>query len=58
MIRWLGEKTAADALMQATENVTEAGIKTADLDGEKNTEEVTKAVCAEVEKLLKAQRHL
>lgn len=42
--------------MQAIENVTAAGIKTKDLGGEKLTKDVTDAVCAEVEKLLKAQQ--
>jgi tartrate dehydrogenase len=51
MVRWVGEEKAADALMKAIENVTKAGIKTKDLGGEKNTDEVTKAVCEEIEKL-------
>jgi isocitrate/isopropylmalate dehydrogenase len=51
MVRWLGEEKTADALMQAIENVTEAGIKTKDLGGNANTKEVTDAVCAEIEKL-------
>lgn len=55
MVRWLGEEKAANSLMQAIENVTAAGVKTKDLGGEKNTKEVTDAVCAEIEKLLGQQ---
>ncbi|KAF2736755.1 tartrate dehydrogenase [Polyplosphaeria fusca] len=51
MVRWLGEEAAADALMKAIENVTAAGVKTKDLGGDKNTKEVTEAVCAEIQKL-------
>lgn len=51
MVRWLGEEQAADGLMRAIENVTDAGVKTKDLGGDKNTKEVTDAVCAEIEKL-------
>lgn len=51
MLRWLGEESAADTLMKAIENVTAAGVKTKDLGGDKNTKEVTDAVCAEVEKI-------
>lgn len=54
MLRWLGEETAANALMQAVENVTAAGCKTKDLGGDKDTQEVTDAVCAEIERLLEA----
>ncbi|KAF2799157.1 tartrate dehydrogenase [Melanomma pulvis-pyrius CBS 109.77] len=49
MVRWVGEGSAADMLMQAVENVTAAGVKTKDLGGDKNTEEVTTAVCEEIE---------
>jgi tartrate dehydrogenase len=55
MVRWLGEDSAADALMRAIENVTASGVKTKDLGGDKNTNEVTEAVCAEIEKLPKPQ---
>ncbi|KAF2708633.1 tartrate dehydrogenase [Pleomassaria siparia CBS 279.74] len=51
MVRWVGQEVAADKLMQAIENVTKAGIKTKDLGGQKNTEEVTTAVCQEIERL-------
>jgi tartrate dehydrogenase len=54
MVRWLGEESAADALMKAIENVTAAGVKTKDLGGNKSTKEVTEAVCAEMEKVLKS----
>ncbi|KAF2108818.1 tartrate dehydrogenase/decarboxylase [Lophiotrema nucula] len=53
MVRWLGQEKAADGLMKAIENVTAAGVKTRDLGGDKNTVEVTLAVCAEIEKLFK-----
>ncbi|KAF4637719.1 hypothetical protein G7Y89_g347 [Cudoniella acicularis] len=52
MLRWLGQPAAADLLMLAVENVTENGIKTKDLGGSSNTEEVTKAVCDEIEKVV------
>lgn len=51
MVRWVGEEKAADVLMKAIENVTAAGIKTKDLGGERNTKEVTEAVCGEIERL-------
>ncbi|KAH7128186.1 hypothetical protein B0J11DRAFT_264474 [Dendryphion nanum] len=50
MVRWLGEEEAADALMGAVERVTAKGVKTRDLGGTGNTEEVTDAVCAEIER--------
>ncbi|TKA78265.1 putative tartrate dehydrogenase/decarboxylase TtuC' [Cryomyces minteri] len=56
MVRWVGKgelEEAADALMLAIENVTEAGIRTKDLGGDKNTKEVTEAVCKEIEKVLR-----
>ncbi|KAF2136762.1 uncharacterized protein K452DRAFT_353789 [Aplosporella prunicola CBS 121167] len=53
MVRWLGAEEAADVLMKAIENVTGAGVRTKDLSGSSNTQEVTDAVCAEVEKILK-----
>lgn len=55
MVRWLGHEEAADKLMEAIENVTAFGIKTKDLGGDQNTKQVTKAVCSELEKLLKQQ---
>lgn len=60
MVRWLaghgggedrGMIRAADVLMEAIENVCEAGVKTKDLGGDSGTKEVTEAVCKEVEKL-------
>jgi tartrate dehydrogenase len=56
MVRWLGYENAADGLMKCIENVTEAGVKTKDLGGDKNTKEVTSAVCAEIEKVLSPQQ--
>lgn len=52
MVAWLGEQQAADTLMKAIERVTASGVKTKDLGGDKNTEEVTAAVCAEIEKVV------
>jgi isocitrate/isopropylmalate dehydrogenase len=51
MIRWLGQAEAAERLMEAVENVTEAGIRTTDLGGSARTVEVTAAVCKEIERL-------
>ena len=52
MLRWLGQLGAADLLMEAVENVTEAGTKTKDLGGENRTKDVTEAVCREIENLV------
>ncbi|KAF2502894.1 tartrate dehydrogenase [Lophium mytilinum] len=52
MVRWLGFTEAADGLMAAIENVTEAEIKTKDLAGASDTKTVTEAVCKEIEKVL------
>jgi isocitrate/isopropylmalate dehydrogenase len=52
MLRWLGQPDAADLLMEAVENVTEAGVKTTDLGGSNGTKEVTQAVNREVEDLV------
>ncbi|KAI4127522.1 MAG: hypothetical protein LQ338_003180 [Usnochroma carphineum] len=52
MVRWLGHEAAADGLMECVENVCERGIKTKDLGGSAGTEEVTDAVCTEMERLL------
>ena len=49
LLRWLGEGEAADMLMECIEQVTENGIKTRDLGGMNGTEEVTKALCEEIE---------
>lgn len=48
MLEWLGEKDAADKLMEAVERVCVKGIKTKDLGGTANTKEVTAAVVAEI----------
>ena len=48
MLRWLGEESAADRLMEAIETVCGKGILTRDLGGTANTKEVTEAVCAAV----------
>ncbi|TKX21200.1 homoisocitrate dehydrogenase-2 [Elsinoe australis] len=56
MVRWVGKgelDQIADKMIDAIENVTAAGIKTRDLRGTANTKEVTEAICAEIEKLLK-----
>lgn len=44
MLRWLGEKAAADLLMKAIETVTASGVKTKDIGGTCNLEEVTNAI--------------
>jgi isocitrate/isopropylmalate dehydrogenase len=49
MLSWLGEKEAADQLLEIVEDVCEKGIMTADLGGSSTTIEVTKAVCDEIE---------
>lgn len=51
MLTWLGEEEAANKMMKAVENVTERGIVTKDLGGSSNTEEVTDAVCSELEQV-------
>lgn len=51
MLAWLGEKDASKALLDAVENVCEAGVVTADLGGKATTKEVTAAVVAEIQKL-------
>jgi tartrate dehydrogenase/decarboxylase / D-malate dehydrogenase len=45
MLEQLGERDAAERLMQAIERVTESGLRTPDLGGKATTREVTKAVC-------------
>jgi len=50
MLSWLGEKNAADVLLQCTEQVCEKGIVTKDLGGSAKTADVTKAVCEEIRK--------
>ena len=51
MLIWLGEEEAAQKLMDVVEAVTERGIMTKDLGGSAGTQEVTDAVCAELEKV-------
>jgi len=54
MLTWLGEDDAAKKLMEAVEAVTERGTMTKDLGGTAGTQEVTDAVCAELEKIFRA----
>lgn len=49
MLTWLGEKEAADSLLDIVESVCEQGIMTKDLGGSATTIEVTTAVCKEIE---------
>ena len=53
MLRWIGEASAADGLMECVESVCRAGILTRDLGGSEGTDGVTDAVCKEIEKLRK-----
>jgi tartrate dehydrogenase/decarboxylase / D-malate dehydrogenase len=48
MLEHLGEKSSADLLMRAVEQVCAAGIMTPDLGGKATTAEVTNAVCQAV----------
>ncbi|HXX14807.1 MAG TPA: tartrate dehydrogenase [Candidatus Eremiobacteraceae bacterium] len=45
MLEHLGEREAAERLMQAIERVTASGLRTPDLGGNATTREVTTAVC-------------
>jgi tartrate dehydrogenase/decarboxylase/D-malate dehydrogenase len=45
MLEHLGEKQAADRLMQAVEHVTASGPRTPDLGGTAKTGEVASAIC-------------
>ncbi len=49
MLSWLGEKEAADNLLNIVEGVCEKGIMTKDLGGSATTVEVTDAVCEAIE---------
>ncbi|KAM5466639.1 hypothetical protein MauCBS54593_005896 [Microsporum audouinii] len=49
MLAWLGEKKAADLLLECVEAVCEKGVATPDLGGRQTTVEVTNAVCKEIE---------
>lgn len=51
MLAWLGEGDASFKLMQAVENVCEAGVLSTDLGGKATTKEVTAAVIAEIKKI-------
>ncbi|KFZ13901.1 hypothetical protein V502_06349 [Pseudogymnoascus sp. VKM F-4520 (FW-2644)] len=51
MLSWLGEKEAAEALIESVERVCRAGILTPDLGGKATTKEVTQAVCDDIQKL-------
>jgi isocitrate/isopropylmalate dehydrogenase len=51
MLTWLGEEDAANKMMDAVEAVTERGIRTKDLGGSSGTNEVTEAVCQELDKI-------
>lgn len=51
MLDWLGEKTAAQRLMESVERVCERGVLTGDLGGKATTKEVTEAVVEESRKL-------
>lgn len=52
MLTWLGEKEAADQLLDIVEAVCEKGIMTKDLGGTATTVEVTNAVCEELQNRL------
>lgn len=49
MLAWLGEEDASQKLLEAVERVCEKGIVTADLGGTAKTDDVTKAVVAEIQ---------
>ena len=49
MLDHLGEPAASKRLMSSVESVTASGVRTRDLGGTANTEEVTRAVCAALE---------
>jgi isocitrate/isopropylmalate dehydrogenase len=55
MLEWLGEQDAKERLMEAVENVCQAGILTKDLGGTATTKDVTKAVCDEIARLGKGK---
>lgn len=52
MLIWLGEKEAAEHLLDIVEAVCEKGIMTKDLGGTATTAEVTNAVCEEIQNRL------
>lgn len=51
MLAWLGEEQAAQKLMESVESVTERGVTTRDLGGSSSTNEVTDAVCFQLERI-------
>lgn len=51
MLVWLGEEQAAQKLMESVESVTERGVATRDLGGSSSTNEVTEAVCSQLERI-------
>jgi isocitrate/isopropylmalate dehydrogenase len=55
MLTWLGQKKAADKLLEIVEAVCEKGIMTPDLGGTATTIEVTNAVCAEIQARLRTK---
>ena len=55
MVKWLGHEEAAEGLLTCIENVCESGVKTRDLGGQAGTNEVTEAVCEEIEKVLRRE---
>lgn len=48
MLSWIGESDAAAFLIKSVEKVCSDGVLTADLGGNSNTAQVTKAVCDEI----------
>ncbi|KAH8704742.1 hypothetical protein BGW36DRAFT_285764 [Talaromyces proteolyticus] len=55
MLRWIGEASAADVLMDALEQVCRNGVLTPDLGGTADTKSVAAAVSAEIEKIVASQ---
>ena len=56
MLKWLGETSAAETLLDCTEKVCEAGLVTRDLGGKATTKEVTAAVCEQIRKAYQTSR--
>lgn len=48
MLAWLGEKEAAEILMECVEKVCDSGVVTKDLGGDATTQQVTDALCKEI----------
>lgn len=51
MLAWIGEKEAADILLQATQETCSLGICTPDLGGKSNTKEFAEAVISQIQKI-------